>query len=58
LFDVKKVQAEAEAEIAADRAQAAKTKIKAKLKQISDAERIVTNLRAEYDVLLADIGNS
>lgn len=56
MFDIKKVEAEALAEINADRANKAKAKIKAKLQQIADAERIVQNLRDEYGVLLRDIG--
>jgi hypothetical protein len=56
MFDIKKVEAEAQSELAAEKATAAKSKIKAKLKQIADAERIVANLRDEYGVLLRDIG--
>lgn len=56
MFDIKKVEAEALAEINTDRADKAKAKIKAKLQQIADAERIVSNLRDEYGVLLRDIG--
>lgn len=56
MFDIKKVETEAQAELAAEKATAAKAKIKAKLKQIADAERIVQNLRDEYGVLLRDIG--
>jgi hypothetical protein len=56
MFDIKKVEAEAQSELAAEKATAAKSKIKAKLKQIADAERIVSNLRDEYGVLLRDIG--
>lgn len=56
MFDIKKVEAEAQSELAAEKATAAKSKIKAKLKQIADAQRIVSNLQDEYGVLLRDIG--
>lgn len=56
MFDVKKVEAEALAELNTEKATAAKAKIKAKLKQIADADRIVQNLQDEYAVLLRDIG--
>jgi hypothetical protein len=56
MFDIKKVEAEALKEISDEKATIAKSKIKAKLKQIADAERIVQNLRDEYGVLLRDIG--
>lgn len=57
MFDVKALEAEAEAEVQEEQAKAAKTKIKAKLKEIVAAARIVANLKAEYQVLLRDIGS-
>jgi hypothetical protein len=56
MFDVKDVQAEAEKEIAEERKTVAKARIKSKLREIAQAERIVANLRDEYAVLLQDIG--
>lgn len=56
MFDIKKVEAEALAEINEEKAKAAKTKIKAALKRISDAEAILRNAREEYAVVLRDIG--
>jgi phage-related minor tail protein len=56
MFDIKKVETEAANELAEEKATAAKSKIKAKLRQIADAERIVQNLREEYAVLKRDIG--
>lgn len=56
MFDIKKVEADALKEISDEQAAAARSKIKAKLKQIADAERIVQNLRGEYAVFLRDIG--
>jgi hypothetical protein len=56
MFDIKKVEAEALNELNAEKATAAKTKIKASLKRIADAERILQNARDEHAVLLRDIG--
>jgi len=56
MFDIKAVQAEAEKEIADEKAKLAKSKIKDHLRRIAAAEKVVANLREEYAVLLADIG--
>jgi hypothetical protein len=56
MFDIKKIEADAKAEIAEEKGKVAKTKIKAALKRIADAEAIVRNARDEYEVLLRDIG--
>ena len=56
MFDVKTVLAEAQAEINAERAKEAKAKIKAKLSQIAAGERVLVNLKREYEVLLREIG--
>lgn len=56
MFDIKKVVAEAEKEVAEEKAATAKTKIKASLKRIADAEAILRNAREEHEVLLRDIG--
>lgn len=56
MFDIKKVAAEAQAEINEEKVKAAKVKIKAALKRIADAEAILRNARDEYEVLLRDIG--
>ena len=58
MFDVKKVQDEAKEELAKERGEAAKKKIKTKLKDIEAARLIVRNLEREYEVLLEDIGES
>lgn len=57
LFDIKSVQSEAEKELREERTKKAKEKIKAKLKQIQDAEAIVANLKREYDDLIAAIAD-
>ena len=57
MFDVNAAETEAKKELADEQSKEAKKKIKSKLKQIADAEKIVTNLRIEYDAILADIGN-
>lgn len=56
MFDIKKVEAEAAAELASEKATAAKSKIKESLKKISAAERVLQNLRDEHAIILRDIG--
>lgn len=56
MFDIKAVEKEAQAEIAKERGEAAKKKIKDKLRQIAAARQVVTNLEGEYKLLLAEIG--
>ncbi len=56
MFDIKKLEAEAAAELATEKATAAKSKIRASLKRIDDAKAIVMNLEYEHLVLLRDIG--
>lgn len=56
MFDIKSIEAEAQAEIIAERSSAAKEKIKAKLAQIDKAQKVVQTLRLEYAALLEDIG--
>jgi hypothetical protein len=55
MFDIKKVEAEAKAELNEEKAKAAKAKIKVALKRISDAEAILRNARDEYEVALRDL---
>lgn len=55
MFDVNSIEAEVQAELAAERAGAAKDKIKAKLAQIAKAEKILQTLKMEYKDLLAEI---
>lgn len=57
MFDVKAVQAEAEKELAKEQSEAAKGKIKTKLKQIASSRAVTANLEREYEVLLAEIGS-
>jgi hypothetical protein len=56
-FDIKKITDEAQAEINADRAAVAKSKIKASLKTIELAKRALANAEREHEVLLRDIGS-
>lgn len=56
LFDVKAAQEEAEKEIRDEQVKKAKERIKGKLKQISDAESILANLKREYQDLITAIG--
>ena len=56
MIDMDELLAEAEAEVDAERSKEVKTKLKASLRRISDAEKIVANLKAEHEVLLRDLG--
>ena len=58
MFDVKKAQEAAEAELAEDRCKEAKKRIKSKLQAIAAAKKVVQNLEREYTVLLEDIGET
>lgn len=55
MFDVNSLEAEVQAELAAERAEAAKGLLKAKLAQIAKAEKVVQTLKMEYKELLTDI---
>lgn len=55
MFDVNSLEAEVQAELAAERAEAAKSAIKAKLAQIAKAKKVVQTLEMEYKELLTDI---
>jgi hypothetical protein len=55
MFDVNAVEAEALSELAEERTASAKVKIKDKLAQIARAEKVVQNLKLEYQALIADI---
>lgn len=51
MFDINKAKAEAEKEFAEERMNDAKSKIKAKLKQLDAAKKVVANLQRELDDL-------
>ncbi len=55
MFDVNSIEAEVQAELAQERAEAAKGLLKAKLAQIAKAEKVVQTLKMEYKELLTDI---
>jgi hypothetical protein len=55
MFDVNAVEAEAQRELAEERTASAQVKIKDKLAQIARAEKVVQNLKLEYQALIADI---
>ncbi|CAB4143786.1 hypothetical protein UFOVP447_239 [uncultured Caudovirales phage] len=55
MFDVNALESEVQAELAAERAEAAKGLLKAKLAQIAKAEKVVQTLKMEYKELLTDI---
>lgn len=58
MFDIKKIEAEARAELAAEQATKAKGLIKAKLAQIAGAEKVLANLKGEYEALLRDVASA
>ena len=55
LLDINKVEQEAQKELNEELANKAKTQIKAKLKEIENAKKILRNLEVEYQDLLAEI---
>ena len=57
MFDIKSIETEARNELNEELGKSAKSKIKAKLREINNAERILSNLRLEYAALLKDIGS-
>lgn len=56
MVDIKAIQNEIEAEMRDEEIKRAKSLLKDKAKQIANAERVVLNLRREYDDLIARIG--
>lgn len=56
MFDVKKVEEEARAEVAKEEGDKAKAKIKGSLKSIAAAKAVLSNLEREHEVLLRTIG--
>lgn len=57
MFDIKKVEAEARAEVTKEQEALAKSKVKAHLAKIAQAEAVLANLKREYAVLLASLGD-
>lgn len=57
MFDIKKIEEEARAELNEEFGKSAKIKIKTKLREIAMAEKALANMRNEYSELLRDIGS-
>lgn len=55
LFDIKELEKDVDKEMLDAHVKEAKAKLIGKRKEIGAAERIVRNLRREYDVLLLEI---
>jgi UPF0288 family protein (methanogenesis marker protein 3) len=55
MFDIKKAKEEAEREIAEERVKRAKEKIKAKLREVEAAKKILANHQRELDDLYAEL---
>jgi len=58
MFDINQVEKDAKAELVKERGEAAKKKIKEKLRQIATARQVVANLEGEYELMLKDIGTT
>jgi hypothetical protein len=56
MFDIKKVEEEARKEVMEEQSKAAKDKIKASLKNIENAKKVLANAQMAHEVLLRDIG--
>jgi formate dehydrogenase assembly factor FdhD len=56
MIDIKTIEAEAQKELSEEVAKLARSKIKASLKRIQDAEKILANARLEHAALMRDIG--
>jgi hypothetical protein len=57
LFDIKALEADVDKEMFEEHLKDAKKKLITKRKEIASAERIVRNLRREYDVLVLEISD-
>jgi len=57
MFDINEVEKEAREEIRVEQAEKAKEQIKGKLAAIAKAEKVVSTLKKDYDLLLLEIGN-
>lgn len=55
MFDIKAVEAEAQAELDAERAKDVKSEVKSLLRQIADSEKITANLRLKYAAKLREL---
>lgn len=58
LIDIKKVKEQAQLEVVKEHEEAAKIKIKTKLKELETAKKIVRNLERELEDLYAEITES
>jgi hypothetical protein len=58
MFDVKKAIEEARKELADEAYDKAKVRVKAKLREIATAEKVLANLKRELEDIYADLGNT
>lgn len=58
MFDIKKAKAEAEKELATEKGEKAKKRIKEKLAQLDAAKRVVQNIDRELEDLYVELGQS
>lgn len=57
MFDIKALEAEARKEVDDELATAAKGKIKASLRAIAQARKVLANLESEHQALMRDVGS-
>lgn len=56
-FDIKAAQAEVEKELHEERMEVVKEKLKASLKTVKTAEKVLANARREHELLLAELSD-
>lgn len=57
MFEIKKLEAEIDKEVAAEAIEMAKGKLKSKRREIGRAKAVVRNLEREYDALLLEVSD-
>jgi F0F1-type ATP synthase epsilon subunit len=58
MFDIKKAKEEAEKELAIEKGEKAKKRIKEKLSQMDAAKKVVQNIERELEDLYVELGQS
>lgn len=57
MIDIKSIEEQARKELMDELSKSAVTKLKAKMREITMAERVLVNLRQELEVLKRDLGS-
>jgi len=58
MFDIKKAKEEAEKELAQEKGEKAKKRIKEKLTQLDSAKKVIQNIERELEDLYVELGQS